>query len=379
MSYRKRVLSLVTALLLVASLALPAAANGNEYLDITAGQTVTPRIYDEGCLLKFIPETDGWYAFRSVSTGIDPNGRLWNDELELRNDSYGEGKDFLIKAYLTAGETYYLRAGWDWDPDSSLELHVDHMVAAETLSLNTDAISGSQGESYLMEYAFQPLLAIPEEVTWCSSNEAVATVDENGEVMLVGAGNATITATSQSGLTAACDLTVSGVETFICGETVSLTGEEEQVRFRFVPDEDGWYIFYSTDATGDPDCVVLEESMEWLNANGNGPDGVNFHVRVRLLAGQIYYLHVNTGGGSLNVHLEKEGAQEEEPRRPGDVTGDGKLNVADTAKIYAHVRGTAPITDEQLLACADVSGDGKINMSDIARIYAHIRGTKLLW
>lgn len=378
MSYWKRIWSLAMALVLFASLALPAVAYGNEYLNITAGQTVTPRVIDEECLLKFTPEADGWYAFWSVSTGMDPNGRLWNDEMELRNDHYGEGYDFLIQAYLTAGETYYLRAGWDWDPGSSLELHMDLMVSARTLTLDTDAINGYQGERYLLEYTFRPLLAIPEEVTWHSSNEAVATVDEYGEVILVGPGNATITATSKSGLTADCDLTVQEAETIVCGQPVSLSGEDDQARFRFMPEEEGWYIFYSTDATGDPDCVVLEETMDWLNANGDGPDGLNFRVRVHLRAGQVYYLQVNTGG-SLNVHLEKEGTQEVDPYLPGDVTGDGKVNVADTSKVYAHIRGSSLITDEYVLARADVNGDGQINVADTAMIYAHVKGTALLW
>lgn len=378
MIYWKRIWTLITALALLAILVFPAVAYGEEYLDITAGQTVIPSVYDEECLLKFTPETDGWYAFWSVSTRMDPRGKLWNDKLELLNDDYGDSRDFLIQAYLIAGETYYLRAGWDWDPGISLELHVDHMVKAQTLTLDTKAICGYGGESYLLEYTLQPMQAIPEEVTWHSSNEAVATVDENGEVMLVGPGNATITATSESGLTASCDMTVLKVETIICGQTVSLTEEDDRVRFRFVPEEEGWYVFYSTDATGDPDCVVLEECMDLLDANGDGPDGLNFWVRVRLQAGKVYYLQVNTGG-SLNVHLEKEGPQEVNPYLPGDVTGDGKVNVADVSKVYAYVRDSSLITDEYALACADVNGDGRINVADTSMIYAHARGTTLLW
>ena len=63
----------------------------------------------------------------------------------------------------------------------------------------------------------------------------------------------------------------------------------------------------------------------------------------------------------------------------GDVTGDGKVNVGDTARVYSHVRKTAVITDEYLLKVADVSGDGKINVGDTAKIYSHVRKTSLLW
>jgi len=48
-----------------------------------------------------------------------------------------------------------------------------------------------------------------EEVLWSSSDEAVATVDEKGNVTAIGAGTATITATHEaSKLTAQCEVTV---------------------------------------------------------------------------------------------------------------------------------------------------------------------------
>ena len=63
----------------------------------------------------------------------------------------------------------------------------------------------------------------------------------------------------------------------------------------------------------------------------------------------------------------------------GDVTGDGRVNVGDTARVYSHVKTTAQITDEYLLKVADVSGDGRINVGDTAKIYSHVKTTNLLW
>ena len=62
----------------------------------------------------------------------------------------------------------------------------------------------------------------------------------------------------------------------------------------------------------------------------------------------------------------------------GDVTGDGKINIMDVVKLYAHVKGT-PITDEYALACGDVSGDGKINIMDVVKLYAHVKGVTPLF
>lgn len=57
----------------------------------------------------------------------------------------------------------------------------------------------------------------------------------------------------------------------------------------------------------------------------------------------------------------------------GDVTGDGRINVGDVARIYSHAKGTAILTDPYLLLCADVTGEGRINVGDTARLYAMIR------
>lgn len=69
----------------------------------------------------------------------------------------------------------------------------------------------------------------------------------------------------------------------------------------------------------------------------------------------------------------------EQGRYLGDVTGDGKVNMGDAARLYAHIRGTSLITDPATLAVADTSGDGKINLGDTARILAHAKGKNPLF
>ena len=59
----------------------------------------------------------------------------------------------------------------------------------------------------------------------------------------------------------------------------------------------------------------------------------------------------------------------------GDVTGDSKINIGDTAKIYAHIRGSSLLSGYPL-SCADYSGDGTVNVGDTAKLYAFIRDRK---
>ena len=58
----------------------------------------------------------------------------------------------------------------------------------------------------------------------------------------------------------------------------------------------------------------------------------------------------------------------------GDVTGDGRINVGDVARIYGHIKKTMTVTDPYVLLCVDVTGDGRINVGDTARLYGRIRG-----
>ncbi len=57
----------------------------------------------------------------------------------------------------------------------------------------------------------------------------------------------------------------------------------------------------------------------------------------------------------------------------GDINGDGRINVGDVAKIYAHARKTALLTDEYQLLCADMTGDTRVNIGDAARAYAKVK------
>ena len=304
MSYFKRLCTVVMTLALLTSLVLPAAAYGSNYQEITVSQAIFPNVYDEECYLKFIPTADGWYGFYSISTNMDPRAKLWNDDMELFDDDSGGNWEFMIKAQLKAGEVYYLRASWDSDPNQNLVIQVTPLTQPENLVLNETSIIGYVGEYYELTVTTEPLTAINEDVSWSSSHPDVASVDEYGYVSLVGVGTATVTATSESGLTATCDVTVQDTQPLLCGEPVVVT--QKNVRFRFVPEKDGWYCFYSTDATGDPYCEVLDECMDWLDANGDGPNGLNFKVTVRLMAGNVYYLQTHdVFDASFTVHVNE--------------------------------------------------------------------------
>ncbi|ERK31326.1 Ig-like domain-containing protein [Clostridium intestinale] len=83
-------------------------------------------------------------------------------------------------------------------------------VIASELSLNKTSLSLNIGQTEVLIATVKPDNAENKEVTWSSSDETIATVDENGKVTAIKPGNVTITAktTDGSNLTATCDVTV---------------------------------------------------------------------------------------------------------------------------------------------------------------------------
>ncbi|MBQ6777136.1 MAG: Ig-like domain-containing protein [Paludibacteraceae bacterium] len=85
-------------------------------------------------------------------------------------------------------------------------------VAVTGVALDKTEATLNALETLQLTATVAPAEATVKDVTWGSSDENVATVDENGLVTAVAAGNATITVTTvEGGYTATCALTVSAV------------------------------------------------------------------------------------------------------------------------------------------------------------------------
>ena len=77
-----------------------------------------------------------------------------------------------------------------------------------------------------------------------------------------------------------------------------------------------------------------------------------------------YEVQIDEGDVTLDTQL----------RVLGDLTGDGKVNVGDVARLYAHTKRTELLTGYDL-DCGDCTGDGKVNVGDTAMLYAQIQNT----
>lgn len=125
------------------------------------------------------------------------------------------------------------------------------MVRAVGITLDQDSISLDKAEDTAALKAFiKPDNAPVKEVTWSSSDEKVATVDEDGVVTAVGRGKARITATTVSPYheKASCKVTVGKFyyqlttraahgEILPTSDEGGIVEEKERVAFRLVPDK----------------------------------------------------------------------------------------------------------------------------------------------
>ena len=106
----------------------------------------------------------------------------------------------------------------------------DKEINVTGVQLNKTETSLLVGGNETLVATILPENATNQKVTWASSDEAVATVDANGKVTGVKAGEATITVTTEDGgKTATCKVTVSDKEINVTGVTLNKASVELNV------------------------------------------------------------------------------------------------------------------------------------------------------
>ena len=107
-------------------------------------------------------------------------------------------------------------------------------LSVAAVILNETELTLIAGESETLEAVVIPEVAYDKNLEWESSDENVATVDENGKITALNAGMATITVKSKDGsdVSAACEVTVKGKITAEAnpaeGGTIEGTGDYEK-------------------------------------------------------------------------------------------------------------------------------------------------------
>jgi len=313
--------------------------------------------------------------------------------------------------------------GWDFTSTWGINQGVDFpyllwvstdSAQTPTITLDKHAITIARGETMQLIATVLPESAASAGVTWTSSNENVATVDDNGIVSAFAAGTATITATTNdpSRQKDQCQVTV--VDNVInqisladvtanSGDTVtvaiSLTNQSEvtglqadiylQTGLNFVIDDEGYYdITLSDRATRKHVIDFNQQSDGSIRIITYTPDSRSFTGN----EGELIYVKVAVSGyiedGDFAVEVKNvemaapDGTQTYCPDASalvhvisfprGDANGDHNVSVTDAVVTSNYIIGNP--TPSFVFVAADVNCDKNISVADVVLISNIILG-----
>ena len=114
------------------------------------------------------------------------------------NNIYYYENGELVKGYKTInGKEYY------FDEETG-----EKTILVDSIEFNPKEITIEKEDTEKLQLNIFPSNAKTMDITWTSSNEEIATVDQNGVVTAINEGNVTITATTFNNKTAECNVTV---------------------------------------------------------------------------------------------------------------------------------------------------------------------------
>lgn len=176
---------------------------------------------------KIVADTDDVYTFSMYQ--FESTGEyIYNSDFTeiLAKDEKPEDEYFTITMPLKAGETYYLvcreddpcgyrvtctKEAKDTPEDSDIDTPYPQPapgIAATSLTIDYKKLKLAKGKSFQLHTQILPENTT-DTITWSSSDPQVVSVTQGGKIKALKAGkSATITATTSSGLTVSCKVTV---------------------------------------------------------------------------------------------------------------------------------------------------------------------------
>lgn len=275
--------------------------------------------------------------------------------LETQNVNYSES----AKDPNVPKKAGYIFAGWDKDYSCVTE---DMVVTGKYLkeseyakiSLDESSYDLYVNTSFALNPTITPFNLVGEEIEWTSSDSSIASVDSNGVVKGLKAGEVTITATVKSSKsTASCIVTVkaSAKKALLLNSDSKLNYDSLGYLRRIKPG--------TTSADVAKEFVNTE--IKFYDIDGielTDTDYVGTGCKIQLVAGDNII-------DSKTVVVT------------GDMNGDGIINNKDVAMMNKYLVEKVTANECQGLAI-DVNGDGYINNRDAAMLARYLVGKETL-
>jgi hypothetical protein len=189
--------------------------------------------------------------------------KRWNAESKLVSPSvddfvWDDESDYVI-LYENTNMCYYKLETSSDEDNYAIYLFQKfyNLIEVSEIKLDKATATLKKGATATLKATITPTDATNQELTWTSSDEKVATVDADGKVTAVAAGTATITctATDGSGVSAACEVTVTEAESpeksWVFTDVAVNEGNWKYEAVKYVY-ENG-YMTGTSDTTFDPD------------------------------------------------------------------------------------------------------------------------------
>ena len=179
-------------------------------------------------------------------------------------------------------------------------------ILVESITLDPDAFKGKPGDSFQIKATILPADATNSTLQWSSSNEDIATVDSEGNVTILTAGDCEITATSTDGsdISATCS-----VESVILVESITLDpdafkgkpGDSFQIKATILPADATnstlqWSSSNDIIASVDQDGTVTLNREGYCEITAKATDGSE--------AEAICVIDILTGAGLVDIDNE---------------------------------------------------------------------------
>lgn len=289
-------------------------------------------------------------------------------------------------------------------------------IMVNSITLNETEAELCVGDKLQLSAMVLPTNATMPSVTWASSDESVAHVDERGQVTAVKSGYALITATATdgSGKTASCNVKVLKNNKLTVGNMlmcqggtgtmhVLLTDEDVISGFQFdlaLPEG----VSVATNTNGQLQVALTDRTSSHSISADKLADGLYRFIVVSLSGkaitqgeGDVMIITLEAdadiGIGDYIVTAKdieltvKDGTTYTQvyPRdntarltitdlMPGDVTGDNKVTVTDVISIISYILGEEPV--QFIKSAADVNSDEKVSVTDAISVIDIILNNK---
>ena len=330
---------------------------------------------------------------------------------------------FKIKESAVPGESFPVSATTIITKNSSdsygsdvYEGSVGVLVRVTGVSLDKTSLTLEKGKTEKLTATIIPENATDKGMTWTSSDNAVATV-ENGVVTAVGAGTAQITVTTADGnKSASCSVVVTAppvidenAPAIVVSKVVSRAGNTVDVDisiknnpgitvFRVYVDYDesltlvsatsggilNGFVYNANEVGKNPYTVFFKDSLATENNMANGTVvTLKFKVSDDAQEGDLP-INITYEADNFDIYDKDlkpvefaivNGSVEIKSYIIGDMNDDGRVNPLDCSILERHLAGWEGYEAETFTyAAADLNGDGRVNPLDCSILERHLAG-----